>query len=402
MEHCSQAQEPSAGALTAIAGLVSLAVAMGIGRFAFTPLLPMMQQGAAVSLTQAGWLASANYAGYLAGALWAGVQPVRSDLAIRSTLIVIALATAAVGLVDGVAAWAVLRFVAGVASAWGLIHVATWSAARLSAVGRSSLGGVVYAGVGTGIAVTGLACLLFLAIGIGWREAWIMLGVVALAATVVVWRSFTTTAGDLRTAPSLGSPIRVNADSIRLILCYGAFGLGYIIPATYIPAMARHALNKGIAFGWAWPVFGFAAGASTLIASPLMARYGNRRVWAAGATVMALGVASPVAISGLTGILVAAVGVGATFMVLTMAGLQEARAVGGAQAKVLVAALTAAFAVGQIVGPILVSLVVAHGGTLTHALLIAFGFLLVSVVALAFDFRPVGSTGSASTTTKGE
>lgn len=398
MEHYSQAQEPGAGVLTAVAGHLSLAVAMGIGRFAFTPLLPMMQEGAAVSVMQAGWLASANYAGYLVGALWAGVQPVRSDLAIRATLITIALATAAVGFVDGVAPWAALRFVAGVASAWGLIHVTTWSSARLSAAGRSSLGGVVYAGVGAGIAVAGLACLVFLAVGVGWREAWIVLGAVALAATVSVWRSVTANPVDLHTGPSRGSSIRINADSIRLILCYGAFGLGYIIPATFIPAMARQVLTKGIAFGWAWPVFGFAAAASTLIAAPLMARYGNRRVWAAGATVMAFGVASPAAFSGLTGILVAAVCVGATFMVVTMAGLQEARAVGEAQAKALVAALTAAFAVGQIIGPILVSLVVVHGGTLTHSLLIAFGCLLASAVGLVFDLGSPRSIRRVSTT----
>src|SRR3546814_16415570 len=57
----------------AFSGLVALAVAMGIGRFAFTPLLPMMQNDAGLALTQGGWLASANYLGYLIGALAAGM-----------------------------------------------------------------------------------------------------------------------------------------------------------------------------------------------------------------------------------------------------------------------------------------------------------------------------------------
>ena len=70
-------QKPEA---IALAGLAALAVAMGIGRFAFTPLLPMMQADAGLTLAQGGWLASANYAGYLAGALWAAAQPVRQRL----------------------------------------------------------------------------------------------------------------------------------------------------------------------------------------------------------------------------------------------------------------------------------------------------------------------------------
>ena len=59
----------------ALAGLVALAVAMGIGRFAFTPLLPMMLHDGVIDLPSASWLASANYVGYLAGALLCTFQP---------------------------------------------------------------------------------------------------------------------------------------------------------------------------------------------------------------------------------------------------------------------------------------------------------------------------------------
>jgi hypothetical protein len=61
------AEIPTAGAAV-WTGLIGLAVAMGIGRFAFTPLLPLMQQDAGVSLLQGSWLATANYVGYLVGA----------------------------------------------------------------------------------------------------------------------------------------------------------------------------------------------------------------------------------------------------------------------------------------------------------------------------------------------
>src|SRR5689334_6203841 len=59
----------------ALAGLVALAVAMGIGRFAFTPLLPMMLNDGVVDLPTASWLASANYFGYMLGAILCTLQP---------------------------------------------------------------------------------------------------------------------------------------------------------------------------------------------------------------------------------------------------------------------------------------------------------------------------------------
>src|SRR5438309_10331265 len=98
-------------ARVAFAGLAALAVAMGIGRFAFTPLLPMMQDDAGVSLAQGGYLASANYLGYLAGALWA-MRPARARAAIRGALLAIALTTLGMGFAYGMPAWILLRALA--------------------------------------------------------------------------------------------------------------------------------------------------------------------------------------------------------------------------------------------------------------------------------------------------
>src|SRR5688572_19520122 len=137
----------------ALAGLAALAVAMGVGRFAFTPVLPMMLAAGELSLAGGGWLAAANYAGYLAGALTA--TRLSGRLAVRLGLAGIALGTLAMGLEQGFAAWLALRAAAGLASAWVLIHVSAWAFERLPA----QLQRVPFAGVGVGIAVAGMACL---------------------------------------------------------------------------------------------------------------------------------------------------------------------------------------------------------------------------------------------------
>src|SRR5438128_2634597 len=104
-------------------GLIALAVAMGIGRFAFTPWLQMMQSDAGLTLSEGGWVASANYVGYLVGALLA--MRLRRDpgAIVRLGLAAIIVTTAAMAEVHSLTAWMLLRFAAGIASAWVLVFV---------------------------------------------------------------------------------------------------------------------------------------------------------------------------------------------------------------------------------------------------------------------------------------
>jgi predicted MFS family arabinose efflux permease len=370
-------------ATVAAAGLVALAVAMGVGRFAFTPILPMMQEGAGLSVAAGGWLASANYAGYLAGALSAIALRLRAATAIRGGLVIIGLATLGMGLDGGFAVWVVLRALAGVASAWVLVSVSVWCLERLAALRAPALSGTVFAGVGTGIAAAGALCLALMHAAASSAQAWIALGILSLAFTAAVWPVFGDGASSGALARAGGSRPRWDAESVRLVLCYGAFGFGYIIPATFLPVMAKQVVQDPAVFGWAWPVFGAAAAVSTLAAAALPRFVVGRRLWSLSQLVMALGVALPVFWPGVVGIMLAALLVGGTFMVITMAGMHEARLVANEHARALMAAMTSAFALGQIAGPLSVSLVVGADGGFAPALLAAASLLAASAYALA-------------------
>jgi predicted MFS family arabinose efflux permease len=387
----------------ALAGLAALAIAMGIGRFAFTPILPMMQAEGLVTLQAGGWLASANYAGYLAGALWAAVHRVSSQTAIRAGLAGIGVTTLAMAVATGLAGAMVLRALAGVASAWVLVHVSSWCLERLSAAGRSVLYGVVFAGVGIGIIAAGLACLALMATGSGSANAWALLGVIALLLCVPLWRSFPSLRPAMPASEADREIQNVTTTDKQmsagwrkpwtlLVVCYGAFGFGYIIPATYIPAMAREAAGDPQIFGWAWPVFGAAAAASTLGAAAALRRFSARRLWIAAQLVMAAGVAAPLALGGLAGPLAAALCVGGTFVAVTMLGMHEARRTAGERSAQLMAAMTAAFALGQIAGPVLVSAWLAAGGTLAFGLAAASVALVASAAALLIPNPPRSSS----------
>jgi MFS family permease len=168
---------------TALAGCLSLAVAMGIGRFAFTPVLPLMLHEGALDVAAGGWVAAANYAGYLAGALTAARVHLRAGTLGIVALVATAALTAAMVL-PGVGLWVVLRFAAGVASAWAFVSTSVWCLGALAQQGRGALGGFVYSGVGVGISVAGLYCLAATARGVGASALWVQLGGLAFLLAV--------------------------------------------------------------------------------------------------------------------------------------------------------------------------------------------------------------------------
>jgi MFS family permease len=359
----------------ALAGFLALAAAMGIGRFAFTPVLPLMQQQLGLSLTAGGVLAAANYAGYLAGALACTLGRPHPKVLMRAGLAAVAVLTAAMALLPDFAGWVVLRFGAGVASAGVFVGVSSLTVAAGS-----------YAGVGAGIAVAGLLVLVVGQLAGSAAEAWIALGVLAAVLTVAAWRP--ASGPPLRSDPPDAEPLRspdrpdLAVTPRRLVVCYGALGLGYILPATFLPAAARALVPDPAVFGWVWPVFGVAAAVSTLAAGPLLRRHGPLRVWALAQAVMAIGVLAPVLRPGLPAVVVAAVTVGGTFMVVTLAAMRAARELTAGGTR-LVAAMTTAFAAGQLVGPLLV-----RSEDLTVPSLVAAAVLLVTAATLAR--RPEG------------
>jgi len=378
----ARGQSPAA---VAVAGLIALAVAMGIGRFAFTPILPMMQQDAGLSVAGGGWLASANYLGYLLGAVSVSAVALRVQAAtgIRGGLLVIGVATLGMALAERFAAWVILRALAGIGSAAVLVFVSAWCLERLAPLRRPLLNGAMFSGVGTGIAIAGGLCLVLMQMRAGSAQAWIGLGMIALAGTAAIWRVFGAGAPAEDAGPSTAPGRLWNADAVRLVICYGAFGFGYIIPGTFLPVMARRVIQDPLVFGWSWPVFGAAAALSPLGATVGGRLIGNRRLWIAGHVIMALGVGLPVWRPGIGSIMIAALLVGGTFMVITQAGMQEARAVAGPHATRLMGTMTSAFAAGQVAGPICVSYLAGAGADFSKPLLAACLALLLSALALS-------------------
>lgn len=375
---------PYSPVVIALAGLTALALPMGIGRFAFTPILPMMQDDAGLAIAAGAWLASANYFGTLLGALFATVTKIPIPMAIRGGLVIIGVTTLGMGLEDQVPVWVILRLFAGFATGWVLPFASAWALDRLVPLRRPLLNAAVFAGYGVGIAAVGGVCIVLMHLNANSAQSWVTIGFLSLTVTALVWPIFRPddTGGFEKTQKPTDRRRGSYADSVRLVACYGVFGFGYIIPATFLPVMARQAIQDPSIFGWAWPIFGAAAAASTFAAARFLGTIGNRALWAFGHIVMALGVVLPVIWPGIVAIILSALLVGSMFTVITMAGFQEGRAVGGAR---MIAAMASAFAVGQIVGPIAVSVAVRADGSFAEALVSACLLLVGSAWVISQD-----------------
>jgi len=362
---------------------------MGIGRFAFTPQLPVMQADLGLSLEAGGWLATANYLGYLVGAMMAGRRALSAHRLMRWGLLAVVASTTAMALPGPWTWWLAMRFVAGVASAWVMVGTASVLLSRLAATAGAQRDGLVFAGVGAGIACAGLVCHIGLWAGSSAATLWLVLAALALLGAGIALgtdqNASSAIRGEVNAVPqTLSNRQRNRTQRTRpwiVVLCYGLYGFGYILPATYLPSQARLLLGEPALFGWIWPVFGLAAALSTLAVARL-GHWPRKHVWALAQCVMAAGVLLPSVMSGLTGLALAALCVGGTFMLITLIGLQEARHLAGARPQGLLAAMTAAFAFGQLSGPLLANLLLTVGAPFNAALWLGACALLISSVLL--------------------
>ena len=440
--------EPHAARRAALACMVTLAVTLGIGRFAFTPLLPLMLHGSAfgqpqLDIQHGGWLASFNYAGYFAGAVSCAALRVEPARMVRVGLVATVLLTLAMGVTSHFWVWAVVRFIAGAVSAWTFVFASQWGLRRLAELGAHGWSGVIYTGPGVGIVGTGV--LVSVAGGFGATAGWIGFGLIGAVLSAVVWPVFRGAAGvggkgagrrgrgpvgevdagqngtsrssngqaavsersanqpavsepavgrspaSQRAASQLASgrttghitghtPHR--ADALWLILLYGIPGFGYIITATFLPVIARHALPGSSWPDLFWPMFGAALIVGALLGARLPVHWDNRTLLAGCYVLQAMGIALGIVWPTAGGFSLGSMLIGLPFTAITLFAMREARRLRGDDAAGLMGYATAAYGVGQIVGPLVAAPIADHTGSFSPALWLAAGALMVGAAGL--------------------
>jgi len=373
----------------ALACMVTLAVAMGLGRFAFTPMLPIMLHEGKLQLEAGGVLASLNYLGYFLGAVSCAAIGVKAKSMVRGGLAATAVLLIGMGVLHSFTSWGILRTAAGVMSAWVFVFASGWGLRRLAETNSPALAGVIYTGPGIGIAMTGL---LGGALGRWGSEAgWIGLGVLAVVLVALIWRIFDD--GDLPAAsgstaapPAAAGPAAsasARSDAIWLVALYGLAGFGYIITATFLPVIARQALPGSPWPDFFWPLFGLAIIPGALIGARAPVHWDNRLLLAVAYALQALGVVLSVAWPTITGFALGSLLLGMPFTAITLFAMRDARRLRGNAAAGLIGFATASYGVGQIIGPLFAAPLAQRTGSFQLPLLVAAAALALGSVLFA-------------------
>ncbi|WP_340160086.1 YbfB/YjiJ family MFS transporter [uncultured Hoeflea sp.] len=375
--------------MTAIAGALAMAVAMGLGRFFYTPVLPAMMSGLGLGPAEAGWIASANYVGYLLGAILAAygwAEGIERKVAL-SGLVATALLLLAMGVSSNVFVLAIIRFLAGVASAFVMVFTSAIVLSHGLAANKPWVQSSHFGGVGAGISISAVMFGLIILADSGWRMAWIMAAVLAFAGLIVVSRYLPRDI--VRAGPAKKEPPLVWTPSLAaLTIAYGIFGFGYIVTATFLVAIVRDGGGSSLFEAGVWLATGIAAAPSVAYWMPAVRRVGLANVFALGCLVEAIGVAASVLLPLPAGPIIGGVLLGGTFIMVTAFGLQLGRQLATESPRRALALMTAAFGTGQILGPVVAGYLADWSGTYTWASLAAAAGLLASAAIVLIYCRP--------------
>lgn len=340
---------------TALFGMLVLTLGMGLGRFLYTPMLPVMMAEGAFSFSQLSWIASGNYAGYLAGSLLFSFGAFHQPSRLRPFLLVSALAS---GLLILAMAWLppfilvlLIRFLAGVASAGMLIFGSTLI---MQHTRHPFVLAALFSGVGIGIALGNEYVLAGLHFALSSQTLW--QGAGALSGMMLIALTLLMPSKKHAIAPM---PLAKTEQQIMswwlLAILYGLAGFGYIIVATYLPLMAKDAGSPlltahlwtlvGLSivpgcFGWLWAA----------------KRWGALPCLTANLLVQAISVLLTLASDSPLLLIISSIGFGGTFMGTTSLVMTIARQLSVPGNLNLLGFVTLIYGIGQILGPALTSM----------------------------------------------
>jgi len=356
------------------AGIIGLVLMLGIARFSYTPLLPLMQTQAGLGVADGGWLASVNYMGYLSGALIASLisNLVLKDRLYRLGILLALISTIGMGLTESLWLWSVMRFIAGLSSAAGLLLGSGLILHWLIRHDHHSELGIHFSGIGLGIAFCAVAVELMHP-NFDWREQWMLLTVIGGMLAIPAWAWLPSP--EIQSTTKNGSPMVDRPPSstfLRLFMAaYFCAGVGYVVSATFIVAIVDQMPELEGNGSWTFMVIGLVATPACIIWDLVARKVGDINTLIIAFALQIVGILLPVMTTNLGMILFSAALFGGTFigvvsLVLTMAG----RFYPTRPAKMM-GKMTISYGIAQIAAPAITGLLAEGDGSYNNGLYLA-------------------------------
>ncbi|KKO49415.1 major facilitator transporter [Arsukibacterium sp. MJ3] len=369
-----------------LAGFFSQLLCLGVARFAYTPLLPLMQQQTLLDDTSGGMLAAVNYLGYMAGALLAANL---SDLKLKDRLyrlglILAIVSTLGMAFTENVYWWACWRFIAGLSSAGSMLLASALIMHWLLRHKHRAELGIHFAGLGLGIALAALLVELMLAMQLEWHTQWQYLAVCAVLLAIPAWRWLPVPEINTFTIQTNAAATLPTSRFIRVMLAsYFCAGYGYVISATFIVTIVERMPGLAGSGNLSFIILGLAAAPAVLLWDRIARKIGYLKAIMLALLAQMLAILLPLWLSSLVVVLFSAALFGATFigvvsLVLTMAG----RLYPSKPAK-LMGKMTLAYGSAQVIAPALTGYIADTTGQYTIGLYLAAFFVGLGALLIA-------------------
>jgi predicted MFS family arabinose efflux permease len=369
-----------------LGGICGLVLTLGLARFAYTPLLPSLQQQTGLTDVGAGTLASINYAGYMSGALIASFMDDpwwRHRLYSSGLWIAIAI-TAAMSLTPWFPAWMLWRFIGGLCGASGMLLGSGLVLGWLMKHGHRPELGVHFIGIGTGIVVTALGASFMLSTWQNWQAHWLAFAAIGLIFFIPAWRWRPPQPEHSHTSAAQTESIQTTSRRWwwTLILAYFAAGWGFVISATFTVAIVERQPSLSGEGSLAWALVGCAAVPAVFIWDRIARKIGDLKALIIAFFLQATAVILPAVSDSLFAALLSAIGYGATFigivsLTLALVGRMSPHNPGKAMAK-----LTLSYGAAQVVAPVIVGAMTQYSGRFDTSLWLTSGVLIVGLILL--------------------
>lgn len=372
------------------AGICALILTVGLARFAYTPLLPIMRGEAGLTDLAGGWLATFNYVGYITGALIAATI---SDLGrkfqlYRIGLVVAVASTAAMGMTQDINLWVALRFVSGLSSTAGLLIASGLVLNWLIRHGHRPELGLHFAGIGLGIVVSGLAVAAMVG-NLAWDGQWIGLGLLGVAFFLPAWFWLPAPAA-IAIQATRALPAAPSRRWMQLfIAAYFCAGFGYVISATFIVAIVEKLPLLAGKGGWVWVIVGLAAAPSCFLWDRIANRLGQIPALLLAYGLQIVSILLPALSEGTAANLTSAVLYGGTFVGIVSLTLSIIGRCFPANPAKAMARLTLSYGVAQIVAPAMAGYIATATGSYQGALIVAAWVMAAGMLLLVALQRQV-------------
>ena len=383
-------------------GVCALALTMGISRFTYTPLLPVMQNETLLGIASGGWLATIHYFGYLFGVLTTlKTVTLRSrELFYFFGLLMSVLSTFAMALAENFLLWSVARFIAGFSGAAGIIVgaglVMQWITENTN---QKPQMGKFFAGAGIGIVISALGSMLFKFFNLTWDHQWIAYGIFAIFLFLMAWilrpkLTFTKKNNIDRLItpekPTSSQLVEKPKGLYKLLFMYFSSGFAFVISATFTVSIVK--LNPEIQHlgDFVWLLVGLASVPSVLIWDKVEAKFGMLSALCFAIAFHSISLFLNALSTNLFTLLVAAFlfgvsNLGIVSLTMTLAGRVSPKNPGKEMAR-----LTVAFAIALIVGPSFAATLAEIQGTFKFSLLFSASMLAVGIFLLLLRENELG------------